>query len=491
MSVSEKVGKSGRGISPLNVRRDVGVYERIDDFIKRLKSLDDKYMPDAKLLSGSASDKKKYDEKQKVWVSKLRDLVKTERRYLAAEGTAEGKKKPRMRATTYRVRMSLYRRHVVQKMNFINPKFSAKAKAMLDSSLYGPFFLRKVEVLLRSDSYTDLLKKIRDTLEYDVDRLNDAEYAALKDLRKASGHPVLGMLNLTDRLATVVKKKQEKSQTARHTTAVRRISINFYLTWMERILANYKAHDWKNLAIALALATGRRPIELFVTGKFSNPKDNTFLFSGQAKTKLSDSKPYRIPVFYETQVIQDAMKRMRAEMKIPKTATHDEVNRMTAKLLMDRMHAVFEDQVVEFYALRAAYGRLCVQRFYSAKTGTEESFLASILGHSPDDHVTVQHYKTVVFDEEMTLKQAAERWDQIAREEAESSPEAFVTPDLIKRVASHQEKFKRAQAKVFDFILTELKKGNAGVTQSYISRVGGFNSPDLRSGGAKRQYLRV
>lgn len=506
MQERESLGKSGKGVSPLSVRRDVGVADRINLFVEKLKKIDSDYMPDHKLLAGSASDKKKFKEKHAVWVSKLRDLVKTERRYLAPEGTSEAKKKAKLRATTYRVRMSLYRRHVIQKLDFVNPRFYAQAKSLMNSDLYSDSFQRKIESIVRERSYQKLMKKVRDILHHEADSLNDAEYGAIKELKKLMSHPVLPILSIGERLSVVVKKKSEKSQTARHTTGVRRISINFYLTWMERILTNHKSHDWKNIAIALALATGRRPIELFVTGKFSKPEGNTLLFSGQAKTKLSDSKPYRIPVLYDVDVIQSALKTMRTGVSIPAGATHDDVNKLTAGALRDRMQAVFRKQAVEFYAMRAAYGRLCVQRFYSPKQGTEEHFLASILGHSEDDHATVLHYKTVVFDEEMTIKEAAEEWQKIAKAEAESSPEAFITPELIEQVASHKDKFKRAQARVFEFILTELRKGNGGLTQSYISREGGFNReaiksvlseigeitpPEAKKGGATAQFLRA
>jgi hypothetical protein len=507
MPEQKSLGKSGKGVSPLEVRRGWGVDERIEDFLSRLKKVDDKNMPDPALLDGSAGERKKYKEKYSAWVAKLRDLVKTERRFLAAEGTAEGKKRARMRATTYKVRMSLYRRGVVNSLDFVNPMMTAKAAVMLDSGeLFSDFFKRRVDSLAREKSYIKLMKKIRDTLEIDADRLSDTEYNAIKELKSLAGHPVLSLLGLTERLARVVKRGQEKAQTARHTTAVRRISINYYLAWMDRVLSNYTKHDWKNLAIALALATGRRPIELFVMGKFSKPEANTLLFSGQAKTKMSDSKPYRIPLLYDPEVVQAALKRMRSDAAIPKDATHDDVNRLTAKPLSDRMAGVFENQAVEFYALRAAYGRLCVQRLYSSAAGTEEHFLASILGHSADDRATVQHYKTIVFDEEMTLNESAKQWEKIVKEEAEKAPEAFITPELISRVSSHADKFKRAQARVFDFILTELKKGNGELTQSYISRVGGFSrdaikavlavvgevsSPDLRNGGGKRQYPRA
>lgn len=470
----ESLGKSGEGVSPLSVRRDVGVKERIDKFIEKLKEIDKKHSPKAEWLDGSEEQAKKYKLAYSAWLVKLRDLVKTERRYLAAEGTAEGGKKARMRATTYRVRMSLYRRYIIEEFDYISPRFHARADDLISSKLFSDTAITKIRHFSRQTSYQKLMKLIRDALLDDAARLSDAEYAAIKELRSYAHHPVLPMLNISERLNSVIKKKGEKAQTARHTTAVRKISINSYLAWMDRILTNHSDHDWQNIAIALALATGRRPIELFVTGKFVEPEKHGVTFVGQAKTKMSTSAPYRIPVLHDVDTIQLALKRMRRLLKVPKDATHDDVNKMTAKALSLRMKGVFGNKAVEFYALRAAYARVCVKRFYSAKNGTEEVFLASILGHNENDVATVQHYKTIAFDEEQTLEEAKKEWELVAKQEAEEEFGGFITQDLIDRVTSFRGTFKRGQARVLEFIIEELKKGNCGLTQTYIKREGGF-----------------
>lgn len=468
------IGKSGEGISPLSVRRDVGVKERIDIFIKKLREIDKQHSPKAEWLEGSEEQAKKYKAGYSAWMVKLRDLVKTERRYLAAEGTAEGGKKARMRATTFRVRMSLYRRYIIEEFDYINPRFYVRANDLMSSKLFSDSAISRVLHFSKQTSYQKLMKLMRDTLVKDANKLSDAEYAAIKDLRSYAHHPVLPLLNISDRLNSMIKQKGAEAQTARHTTAVRKISINHYLAWMDRILKNHDEHDWQNIAIALALATGRRPIELFVTGKFSEPEKKGVLFSGQAKTKMSSTAPYRIPVLHDVETIQLAMKRMRRLLKIPKDATHDDVNKMTAKALSLRMKGVFAERSVEFYTLRAAYARVCVQRYYSPKHGTEEFFLASILGHNENDLATVQHYKTIRFDEETAMEEAAKEWDLIAKQEAEEESGGFITDELIERVTSFRGKFKRGQARVLEFIIDELKRGNCGLTQSYIKREGGF-----------------
>lgn len=506
MEENSRPKRSGEGVKPLSVRRSVGVSERINSFIEKLQEVDAAYMPPIKWLLGSNPDRKRYKEQYSAWLAKLRDIVKTERRFLAPEGTVEGSKKAKIRANTYRVRLSLYRRHIIQKLEYINPLFFEQANKYISSELFSEYANNKVKSLCQEEKYSSLMKKIRDILYHDADRLTDAEYAAIKDLKSYSHHPVLKMLSVGERLGSVIKKKDAESQTARHTTAVRKISINFYLAWMDRILANYTEHDWANIAIALALSTGRRPIELFVTGRFSEPDGNTVLFSGQAKTKLADGKKYRIPLLYDVSVIQSALKKMRKGVRIPDGSTNDDVNRITAKTLSDRMRVVFEKQSVEFYAMRAAYARLCVQKFYDKNLGTEEHFLASILGHSEDDYATVQHYKTVVFTEELSLEDSIRHWDEVARKDAESLKGGFITPELIASVMSHKDKFQGARARVFDFIIDQLKRGNTGLTQSYITREGGFSRDAIKAvllevgeitpseahkAGRRREFLRA
>jgi hypothetical protein len=470
----ESIGKYGEGVKPLSVRRDVGVRERIDVFIKKLKEIDKQHSPKPEWLEGSEEQAKKYKAGYSAWMVKLRDLVKTERRYLAAEGTAEGGKKARIRATTFRVRMSMYRRYIIEEFDYVNPRFYARANDLMASKLFSESAIARIRHLSKQTSYQKLMKLMRDTLVKDVGKLSDAEYAAIKDLRSYAHHPVLPLLNISDRLSSMIKQKGAEAQTARHTKALRKICINYYLAWMERILKDHASHDWQNIAIALVLATGRRPIELFVTGKFSEPEKKGFLFSGQAKTKMSESVPYRIPVLYDVETIQLAMKRMRRLLKVPKDATHDDVNKMTAKALSLRMKGVFAEKSVVVYTLRAAYARVCVQRYYSPKYGSEEDFLASILGHNENDFATVQHYKTVIFVEETTMEEAAKEWELIAKQEAEEESGGFITKEMIERVESFRDKFKRGQARVLEFIIDELKRGNCGLTQSYIKREGGF-----------------
>ncbi|HYX39813.1 MAG TPA: protelomerase family protein [Oligoflexus sp.] len=484
VTTEDNQGKSGRGISPLAVRRDVHVQDRIDLFVDKLIALDDKYMPDESLrASKDKASQKKYADHRRRWISKLRDLVKTEKRYLGGEGTSETRGKAKMRASSFQVRLSHYKKAIIEKTNVLNPDFRYEARKILADDDLSDSLRRILSDVMAAKKYSTALKRYRDALVDEAESMTDMDYARFKALKKSLAHPVMGMLTVGARISAVIKQQSNRAHKIRHTTAVRRVKLQLHLSWMRRILTNYMSHDWKNLAIALTQATGRRPIELFLKGNFVVYDNGHIKFSGQAKKKLAESKPYVIPVLYDAGTCVAAVKRLRSLLKLPASITPDQVNKKTAKPLANRMKQVFGDDCVEFYAIRSIYARYAVKNFYSAHAmGTEEAYLASILGHEPDDLATVQHYKTVLFNEELTEEEADNYWATIAakvEKEEEKNDEA--TAAVLENIGVFSDKFKGAKARVYDFIVSELKKGNKQLTQSYITREGGFSIPAIRA----------
>lgn len=476
-------GMSGRGTSPLAVRRDVGVQERISSFVEKLLAIDAKYMPDESLRS--AKDKKsqkKYSDQRRVWIKKLRDIVRNEKRFLGGEGASETRGKARIRSTTLLVRLSYYKKAVMESTNVLNPDFRYEARKLLADDDSSDHLKRMLSDILAARKYSTALKRYRDALVNEAKFISDMDYARFRALKKSLAHPVMSMLSVGPRLAAVIKQQSTRAQKLRHTTAVRKVNVNLYLSWMRRILKNYKSHDWKNLAIALTQALGRRPIEIFLKGSFSVHDANHIKFSGQAKKKLADSKPYVIPVLYDAEICVSAIKQLRSLLKLPASITHNQVNSKTAKPLANRMRQIFGDSSVEFYALRAIYARYAVKHFYSSAFGTEEAYLAIILGHEPDDLASVQHYKTVLFDDEMTEDEADNYWAAVAAEnEKEETKKTDEAKGILEHVEGLSNQFKGAKARVFDFIIAELKKGNLEITQSYILREGGFSMPAIKA----------
>jgi hypothetical protein len=471
--------KSGRGSTPLNVRRDVSIKERIQKFVDKLAAIDKEFAPQApsKLLEGD--ELKKFKAKYNKWRTKLSQHGRNEKRYLAPEDSAETKGNPKMRLDTYRVRMSLYRREI-RKADKVNPMFIIECDYFLrknDSKI-----LNEILSGYRDKGAENLLKQIKLGLKEKKAHLSDSQFNQLKKLLSSVNHPVFSYLKPTSRESQIVIDQQDESFNKGHTTNVKHIPINRYLIHMERILENVESSTYVELSFALALATGRRSVEILKLAKFSKPGESSLHFEGQAKGKLFEKDDYRIPVLASPEACIKALKRIR-KLKDFTNTENDDVNSRTASTLNSYVKEIMNDYDLEFRMFRVAYGRLCVQRFYdSNRDGTEEAFLAAILGHDENDKQTVQHYKSVLFDKSDTLETAKQYWDEESKKEA---GEADLEAEKCKRMLEHLKQFEgqytRAKGRIYDFCVEELKKGNSNLNQSYLTREGGFSRPAIKA----------
>jgi len=77
------------------------------------------------------------------------------------------------------------------------------------------------------------------------------------------------------------------------------------------------SHDYRAIMVGLELLTGRRPVEIGVTGRFTPlaEDDQSALFGGQAKTRRSDAEaePYPIPLLRPYGEITAAIKTLREQ----------------------------------------------------------------------------------------------------------------------------------------------------------------------------------
>jgi hypothetical protein len=482
----QTLGQSGRGVSPLNIRRGNSVKKRIKEFVAKIKQADAESKPDAS--EGMTAEFKK---RRTAWNKAIKSHVRTEMRWLQGEGMPDTKgKTPKLRANTTQVRLSLYRRAIVKEINELNPEFIIKAREIMADKETSEDLRLIISDILKNKNYTSALKRYHDILLARAENLEHDDYRVLKSFKSLMPHPVIPLLNVTDQVRNLIKSRASKAMKARHTVAVRRVEINILIAWMEKILSNYENYDWKHTAIALALATGRRPIELFKAGGFKVINANTVEFSGQAKKKLANSESYDIPVLFDASACVDAIYHVRKLMALGKRLTNDQVNHKTAKPLADRMHRIFGQDAVEFYGLRAAYARYVLRSFYSADHGTEEAFLAKILGHEEHDLTSVQHYKTVIFSEETSLSSARVHWDQVAegyRKEDEEYEEKKNTEykqkinEILMGLRKYDGDLTGTRQTILDWIKSQLADGNTRLTQTMIAKEGGFNAATVRS----------
>jgi hypothetical protein len=143
-----------------------------------------------------------------------------------------------------------------------------------------------------------------------------------------------------------------------------------------------------DLAVALAMATGRRMVELFLTGTMTpDPYGSkyTLVFSGQAKTgsraiaSMEGDAPltYRIPCLATASSIIRALSRLRG---LAPAQTSGEVNSRYCRQLNTRARELVHPDIC-YHDLRTLYALVSFEVFRPHQYGLN-GWVAKVLGHS-------------------------------------------------------------------------------------------------------------
>ena len=208
------------------------------------------------------------------------------------------------------------------------------------------------------------------------------------------------------------------------------VEVKELIKWSQQTLSHLpeKPVDWKLVAIALMVATGRRASEIMATAEFSitpSCDKNEILFVGQTKGSDYDPTGYVIPVLAKPEHVIEGLlwldffgKRIKlnyaeatpAKIKKATKKAHQNFNRYLNEFLKgllpeklkvnskDFWTMVFSDGKTKSRAtthlLRQIYGQVAFQVFFHLpKKGVKvQSALSQILGHQ--DVVTVIDEKT-------------------------------------------------------------------------------------------------
>jgi hypothetical protein len=161
-----------------------------------------------------------------------------------------------------------------------------------------------------------------------------------------------------------------------------------------------KEVNWKDVSCALALCSGRRMIEVHMTGKFEYIDDYTLTFSGQAKGKgrkengiLLKNATFNIPTLIPSYLIIDGIDYLNELGKRPdeKTNHPQVVNSRYSRYLSERIKSMWSiglgfDEVT-YHKLRSVYG-ICIAHDYCINQGNlldAYDYLAESLGDSSSD----------------------------------------------------------------------------------------------------------
>lgn len=190
-----------------------------------------------------------------------------------------------------------------------------------------------------------------------------------------------------------------------------------YLARITNLLSNPNAnvgghttYSMSALAFALCAATGRRPIEVILTGEFEAIDANRLRFSGQAKKRFEEQSLQERTIYslIDSNLVVQALKTFRSlptvvdlVNSLPERGdyrtTNDMINNRTAPPFNQFTKDFFGDQTRVFKDTRAIYANICYTLWYDQDpewAGKDpDVFYSQLLGH--DDMGAQMHYKSI------------------------------------------------------------------------------------------------
>ena len=250
-----------------------------------------------------------------------------------------------------------------------------------------------------------------------IDDVNIGENL-LNDLSKIKiNHEIMYHLVMDQNERAAIKIKSDNSLKNKKRNTVK-IDYEQYLNKIYQILATPESifNDLQRktiapLAFALAAVSGRRMIEIILTGQFKRTGKYTVLFSGQVKKRIKkDNFEREIYTLIDSKLFINKINLLRSlpalegiDIIVKQNIDEDRkirdektiINAIFAKYLSSYTKQFFNDDRRVFKDTRAIYARIVYEKYFKKDPRwanvDEDVFFAEILGH--DDDETQLHYK--------------------------------------------------------------------------------------------------
>lgn len=210
-------------------------------------------------------------------------------------------------------------------------------------------------------------------------------------------HLALLVMNFSSDFHEERKQPTEDKKQEQRRNLVSITNIDLYQSVIEQLL---ESREWREVAVGLIAATGRRATEILKTAEFNQIGQFEVEFSGQLKAKGEERKPYPTFTLLESNKVCDALFRLRRmpEIKELKKKTLGEIdsgcNSTVNRLVVEKFSPVIEPPTGELQLstknLRASYAALAIYLF--CRWSQESSqFITEKLGHTSD--ATASNYQ--------------------------------------------------------------------------------------------------
>lgn len=309
------------------------------------------------------------------------------------------KEQDKLAASSYRRYLTTVRKAVTAQ-NWRHHGLEASVHSL---AKHYPRYAEQLHALLDLTDITDLRIAHRELLRLARVQKDDAAYGAFEGMKL--DHEV--MRHLTLPAATKAQLATAAVETL-EVRATNTIEINYHwlieqihelLSKTELRAGGVAAHNFSSLALGLALATGRREIEILKLGRFKKAGEFELEFSGQAKRRggVDYSESYTIYTLVSADLVLEAFEKLRALPEVLELQHLDntEVNRRVAKTVNTVAKRVFGSNDRVFKDSRALWARVVFELHFTQdarwKKVNETVFWREMLGH--EDMDTQESYK--------------------------------------------------------------------------------------------------
>lgn len=314
------------------------------------------------------------------------------------------KEEDKLKASTYRRYLTTVRKAVTAE----NWRHHSIEEAAQRLAKRHPRYSEQLLAMAGLEDITALRMAHRDLLAQIRQDRDDNAYESVKAMKL--DHEI--MRHLTLPAATKEQLASDALETLEH-RATNTVLINYH--WLvgkihELINASEIRADgqatpfFSYLALGLALATGRREIEILKLGRFEKVGEFELEFSGQAKQRggVDYGQSYRIYTLLKADLVLEALEKLRGMPEVLELQHLDntEVNLRVAKTLNTLTKRVFDSHERVFKDSRALWARIVFELHFTrdkrwAKVN-ETVFWREMLGH--EDMDTQESYKAFKID---------------------------------------------------------------------------------------------
>ena len=210
-------------------------------------------------------------------------------------------------------------------------------------------------------------------------------------------HLALLVMNFNSDFHTERKQPTEDKKQEQRRNLVSITNIDLYQSVIEQLL---ESREWREVAVGLIAATGRRATEILKTAEFNQIGQFEVKFSGQLKAKGEERKPYPTFTLLESNKVCDALFRLRRmpEIKELKKKTLAEIdsgrNTTINRLVVEKFSPIIQPPTGELQLstknLRASYAAIAIYLFCPWNQEPSQ-FITEKLGHTSD--ATASNYQ--------------------------------------------------------------------------------------------------